>query len=86
VTKGTRLRARWVEARTVSLAGVQPKVEGTPREVVGTVRHVRGDHPTAPTTIRLYVEPDEPAEGEACPKCGVVEIEVNPAHVVEILP
>ncbi len=86
VVKGSRVRARWLATRHVGLAGAQVKFEGTWREVKGTVRHVRGDHPTAPTAVRLYLD----AEGEAgtvTPEgctCGP-HIEVDPKHVVEVL-
>jgi hypothetical protein len=84
IVKGTRIRARWFDAKLVSLSGVMPKVEATMREVTGTVRHIRGDHPTHPTVTRLYVEADD-GLGDACGKCQVREVEVDPKHVVEIL-
>lgn len=84
IIKGSRIRAQWFEAKLVSLAGVQDKIGAIPCVVVGTVRHIRGDHPTNPTTIRLYVESDD-GLGNPCGKCQVREIEVDPKHVVEIL-
>lgn len=84
ITKGTRIRARWWDTKLVCLSGVQMKAEGTPREVVGIVRHVRGDHPTSPTQTRLYVEAED-GLGSPCGTCQVREVEVDPKHVVEIL-
>jgi hypothetical protein len=82
ITKGTRIRARWLDTKFVSLAGAQIKAEGQYREVTGVVRHVRGDHPTNPTEIRLFVEADG---GVLCPKCNVHEVMIDPKHVVEVL-
>ena len=74
ITKGSFIKAVWFEANpSASIAGMQPKVGATMQVVVGTVRHIRGDHPTRPTSVRLWVEP----EG------GGDEVIVNPAHVVE---
>ena len=84
IKKGTRIRARWFSANMACLAGSQPKFGATLHEVTGTVRHIRGDHPTEPKTIRLYVEADD-GTGSPCGKCQVREVEVNPDHVVEVL-
>ncbi len=84
ITKGMRIRAQWWDAKLVALAGVQMKAEGSPREVVGVVRHVRGDHPTDPTTVRLYVEAED-GLGSPCASCQVREVEVDPKHVIEVL-
>jgi hypothetical protein len=84
IVKGTRIRAQWFNAKLTCLAGVQMKVGADLQVVIGTVRHIRGNHPTNPTEIRLYVETDD-GLGVDCNKCQVREIEVNPKHVVEIL-
>lgn len=86
IAKGARIRAQWLVPRIVALAGVQLKFEATQREVVGVVRHVRGDHPTAPTVVKLYIDA-EGERGDATPHgctCGP-HTEVDPAHVVEVL-
>ncbi len=83
ITKGKRIKAQWFEAELVSLAGMGAKVGATQRVVTGVVRHVRGDHPTHPTSVRLYVESDD-GLGSPCGKCQVREVEVNPEHVVEV--
>jgi hypothetical protein len=85
VNKGTRIRAEWFgEAKPVALAGMQMKVQATKFVVTGVVRHIRGDHPTDPKVVRLYVESDD-GTGTPCGKCQVREVEVNPDHVVEVL-
>lgn len=84
IIKGTRIRATWFEAKMVSLAGVQMKTEATLRTITGTVRHIRGDHPTNPTVRRLFVESDD-GIGTPCEKCQVREVEIDPKHVVEVL-
>lgn len=76
--KGDRVHARWLHAKTdlSSLAGMNFKFEATDREVVGIVRHIRGDHPTNPTSIRVWIEPD----------AGGDEVVVDPGHIIAVLP
>lgn len=59
VKKGDRVKATWIEASPVSLSGVMPKMGGTPKEVEGTVTHIRGDRPIDPTEIRIAVNDGE---------------------------
>jgi hypothetical protein len=76
--KGDRVRAVYFAAKplgTYSIAGAQPKVIGDEVEVVGTVTHIRGNHPTNPTSIRVWVQPD--AGGE--------EVRLDPACIREVL-
>lgn len=73
LTKGMRVRARWLDSRLVALSGMQMKAEATPTEVEGVVTHVRGDHPTNPTEVRVWVQPDE---GE--------EVVVKPEWIFEV--
>jgi hypothetical protein len=54
---------------------MQDKVTGEWRDVIGTVRHIRGDHPVNPTTIGLWVEPDG----------GGDEVVVDTKHVIAVL-
>lgn len=75
ITKGTRLRAQWLQATDACLSGSQMKVGAVSREVVGTVTHVRGDHPTAPKSIRIWVQPDD----------GGDEVVIEPKWIVELL-
>lgn len=96
ITKGSRIRARFLLSEPLgsfSLAGQQMKTAVLDVEVVGTVRHFRGDRPQAPTVVRLYVEPEGnvPAEvprvrpyGCTCPGHDRL-VEVNPGRVVEVL-
>lgn len=81
ITKGDRIVARWYAAHPASLAGAQTKTAATERVVEGVVRHVRGDHPTDPTSVRLFIET---ADGERCERCGVNETIVDPEHVVSV--
>lgn len=83
--KGYYIKASWMKPKLdppACLAGVQLKFEAEFITIEGIVRHIRGDHPTRPTETRLYVE--HPT-GTMCAKCGVLEIEVDPKHVTEIL-
>ena len=89
VTKGMRIRARWfADARPVALPGVMFKLQATERDVVGVVKHVRGDHPTNPTITRFYVTPDgECAAPRTRPPgctCAEEHVEVNPDHVIGV--
>lgn len=87
VTKGARIRAEWFgEAKLAALSGMQMKVTAVKREVVGVIRHFRGDHPTSPTVVRIYVDPDHEWDGptvrpEGC-TCDHEHVEVNPDHIV----
>lgn len=79
VTKGTRLRFRVFHARPlgyVSLAGVQTKTSGQFVEREGVVTHVRGDHPTHPTSIRLWLRLGD----------GTEVGPIDPAIVVAVIP
>lgn len=81
ITKGTRITARWFRATNASLAGMQPKIGAEEVVVSGIVRHFRGDHPTNPTKVRLYIDaPGADVTPEGC-TCGP-HVEIDPAHVV----
>lgn len=75
IVKGTRITASWFAATNGSVAGMQPKVTAVAKNVTGTVTHIRGDHPTQPTSIRLWVKPDD----------GGDEVLVDPKWVTAIL-
>lgn len=78
IRKGTRLRARWFDAKTsppASLAGVHLKFSATERVVTGVVTRIRGDDPLKPATVRLWVKPDD----------GGDDVEIRPEWVVEVL-
>jgi hypothetical protein len=86
VTKGTRIRAEWFKANNPpsSLAGAQLKFGATKFEIVGVVKHVRGDDPSNPTTVRFYVDPDHEWDGPTVSlgcACGHSHVEVKPEHV-----
>lgn len=77
LNKGDRVRARWFVAQTeppVALAGVQMKFQANEREVVGVITHIRGDHPTNPTSIGVWIQPDEGLEIEGVPIERIVEV------------
>jgi len=90
VKKGDRIEARWFgDGKPVALAGMQMKVQATEMAVTGTIRHFRGDHPTAPTVVRLYVDPEQPWSGptvrpHGC-RCDHEHVEVDPQHVSRVL-
>lgn len=89
VTKGTRLRAQWLDTRLVSLAGVQMKTEGKMVVITGVVRHLRSDHPTRPVNVTLFLDVEEGVNHEEhathCTKCGRDHVEVKASHVAEVL-
>ena len=67
-TKGTRVHVRVFVSQPIgsfSIAGAQMKTTGQWRELTGTITHVRGDHPTNPVEIGIWVQPDGggPEEG-----------------------
>lgn len=74
ITKGMRVRARWQETDVVALAGETMKFQVSGGDVTGVVMHIRGDHPTQPTSIRLWILPDEGGE----------EIIVKPEWIVSV--
>ncbi len=87
--KGSRVRANWLDARLTALTGVQMKLGARGVEIVGVIRHMRGDHPTNPTEIRYYIDPEGDYDG---PKtnligctCGHPHVEIKPEWVSEIL-
>lgn len=91
VTKGDRIRARWFKPKPLgsySIAGFQPKLVGDLIEVTGTVRHVRGDHPTHPTVVRFYIDPDQEGLPTMRPPgctCDKEHVEVDPDSIIAIL-
>lgn len=80
LTKGMRVRAEWFDTHIAGLAGAQLKFGATKRFVEGVVTHVRGDHPTNPTEVRVTVKPDEGDEVEILPEwiVAVVGEEAGP--------
>lgn len=76
IYKGDWVWARWMDVTNGGLSGSQVKFAATERIVTGIVKHIRGDHPTNPTSIRLFVEPDT----------GGPEVEVDPKYVRDIRP
>ena len=89
VEKGTRLRAHWLQARPVSLSGMQMKAGATEVRVTGVVRHIRTDHPTELVNPTFFIDVEEGAGYEEhvqhCAKCGRDHVEVKPNHVVAVL-
>jgi hypothetical protein len=52
--------------------------------VSGVVRHLRGDHPTEPKEVRVYIDPDEPGLPTKRPygcTCDHEHVEVNLNHI-----
>lgn len=87
--KGDRIRASWLACEPACLAGAQMKLGAKPMTVTGVVRHIRGDHPTNPTTIRVYVDPDGDWQGPTVEvvrcTCGHPHVELQPEWVEAIL-
>jgi hypothetical protein len=74
IKKGDRIRAHWFQTTNASLAGAQPKFGAVEISVEGRVTHIRGDHPTEPTTIRVWIQPDDGPE-----------IDIDPHHITAVL-
>lgn len=91
VTKGQRITADWFgDAKFVALAGVMMKAQVTKFVVTGVIRHVRGDDPVNPKTVRFYVDPDGDWTGPTVRPpgctCDKAHVEVNPDHVTGVQP
>jgi hypothetical protein len=92
IVKGARIRVHSEVVYFPALAGMQPKIGLAVQGFVGTVRHLRGDHPTAPTEVRIYADPDDGDFPQDFPtvrppgcSCPNAHVEVDPKDVVEIL-
>lgn len=81
IKKGDWIRAERFESYVASLAGAQPKTAAHLATISGQVRHVRGDHPTQPSEVRLFIKANA---GTWCERCGCHEVIVRPEHVVEV--
>lgn len=92
ITKGTRIRARWLVAHDPpsGLAGAQTKVGCTQIDIVGTCVHIRGDRPEDPTEIRVYIDPegDLPALVVRPPGCTHADghVEIRASWIVSSIP
>lgn len=91
ITKGTRIRVQSMTAYLPCLAGMQMKFGVKTQDFTGVVRHVRGDHPTNPTQIRFYVDPDGDAKDFNLTRppgctCASAHVDVDPKHVVGVVP
>ena len=89
IVKGSRIRAKWFKAKdmgTWSLSGFQMKLVGDFVAVSGVVRHLRGDHPTDPKEVRVYIDLDPAIEGFPTKRphgctCDHEHVEVNLDHI-----
>lgn len=62
LTKGMRVQAEiWkaVPPGTVALAGIQVKTQATLSIVEGEVTSIKGNHPTNPTSVGVWIKTDE---------------------------
>lgn len=89
VTKGTRVRAQWLDAHLTCLSGAQMKTGGRMVVVTGVVRHIRSDHPTQPVNATFFIDAEHGVNHEEhvthCTKCGRDHVEVSAKHVAEVL-
>ena len=91
--KGSRVRVVMFQVNPMTcLSGSQPKF-GADRFVFdGTIRHIRGEAPTADGSLdpHIWVEPDAPIpEGlktESCSKCGCLEVPMLHPDTIMPLP
>lgn len=87
--KGDVVRAEWLETRPVALSGSRPKLGAREVSVSGTVRHIRGDHPTEPTTAIVFVDAEDEWDGptirpEGC-SCAAPHVALRPEWIKEVL-
>ncbi len=54
--KGMKVKAQWFETELKSLSGVQMKTGATMKTTEGVIVSIRGDRPTAPTSIRITLD------------------------------
>jgi hypothetical protein len=91
IVKGSRIRAQWFQAKTnppACLAGAMMKFGATSYDVSGVIRHFRGDHPTSPTVIQIFIDPDPGYDGptttpDGC-TCGHPHVQIDPKHIVSV--
>jgi len=74
VVKGTKVLVRKMQAKLVSLSGMQMKTGVNIEEFEGVVTHIYGDHPTAPTKVVFMVKKEDG-----------VEVEVEQKHIVAVI-
>lgn len=91
VTKGSRVAVGFFQADPIgskSIAGCMVKTTATRIAFTGTVAHVRGDHPTDPTKVVVFVTPDAGYDGQTMTPAGCTctqgHIAVDPAHVTAV--
>jgi len=92
ITKGTKVTARWLQAKLVALSGMQMKTGATEHVVTGVCRHFRGNDPVNPTEVKVFIDP----EGDVSPdlkrvrphgcSCPEPHIEINPDHIIKVHP
>jgi hypothetical protein len=76
VNKGSRVHAQVFKVNPMTcLSGAQMKVGATCRNIVGTVTHVWGDHPTAPTKYEIAIKPDGEDEEVVVPSSAIVAVD-----------
>ena len=75
IAKGMRIRAQWLEQTDGVVAGAQMKICAESRSITGTITHVRGNHPIEPTSIRIWVQPDD----------GSDEVVIEPQWIREVV-
>jgi len=86
MNKGDHITASWMRTDLACLAGAQMKLEGQQVTVCGIVRHVRGNDPVNPTTIGIFIDPDDPAcelprvRPPRC-TCRNPHVLVDPGHI-----
>lgn len=62
IAKGSKVHVEFFASKPLgsfSVAGVQLKTTGAMVNVNGTCAHFRGDHPTTPKEVRVYIDVTE---------------------------
>lgn len=76
INKGSRVHAQVFEVQPMAcLAGAQMKVAAKSRVICGTVTHVWGDHPTAPTKYEICIKPDGEPDEVVVPSSAIVAVD-----------
>lgn len=88
ISKGARIKAQWLVAQPVALAGVQPKVGAVGAVVSGVVRHIRASRPDAVQADALFIDADPGWRGPTVRPpgctCAAEHVLVKPAWVVAV--
>ena len=84
VTKGTKIKARWLQAYPTCLTGAMMKMSAVSVDISGTVRHISGTSSTDPN-LSFFVDLDDQAPSSVpqydCATCGRKHTQIKAKNV-----